>query len=209
LRKLALKIIHSSTVILPVWKDILKELKKRDSCMPQDVATQWNSMFDMLEYVLKHRKAVDTVTQQRGLGLRKFELADHEWELIEQLHSILKDATLFFSRATPNLTTIIPVMDHIDEKLTTHSLDPTYTPAIRAALWIAKKTLNHYYQLTDSSEVYHIAMSEYSTTFNLAYHTNTLTTNTGSITPSTQTHVLQSCLVGRRLDQNGRGTCAK
>ncbi|KIK76817.1 hypothetical protein PAXRUDRAFT_168693, partial [Paxillus rubicundulus Ve08.2h10] len=83
--KLALKIIHSSTIILPVWKDILKELKKRDSCMPQDVATRWNSTFNMLEYA-------------------------------------------------------------------------------------------------------------------------TLTTNTGSITPSTQTYVLQSCLAGRRLDQNGRGT---
>ncbi|KIK94272.1 hypothetical protein PAXRUDRAFT_12146 [Paxillus rubicundulus Ve08.2h10] len=118
-------------------------------------------MFDMLEYALKHRKAIDTVTQWRGLGLRKFELADHEWELVEQLHSvlkILKDATLFFSHATPNLATVIPVMDHIDEKLTTHSLDPTYTPAIHTVLGITKKTLNRYYQLTDSSEVYWIAM---------------------------------------------------
>ncbi|KAF9225172.1 hypothetical protein BS17DRAFT_794829 [Gyrodon lividus] len=101
----------------------------------------------MLEYALKHRRAVDVVTQQRELGLRKFELSDNEWLVIEQLYSmlkILKDATLFFSRSTPNLVTVVPAMDHIDQQLTIVSL--------------AKKTLNCYYLLTDSSEVYQIAM---------------------------------------------------
>ncbi|KIJ18219.1 hypothetical protein PAXINDRAFT_61093, partial [Paxillus involutus ATCC 200175] len=109
--KLALKIIHSSTIILPVWKDILKELKMRVRLMPQDIAIQWNLMFDMLEYALKYLKAVDMVKQWRELGLRKFELADHEsW--LSSFTVILKDATLFFFHATPNLTTVIPVMDH-------------------------------------------------------------------------------------------------
>jgi hypothetical protein len=58
--------------------------------MPLDVATRWNSTFDLLEYSLRHQKELDTVTQQRDLGLRKFELGDHEWELIEQLHDVLK-----------------------------------------------------------------------------------------------------------------------
>jgi hypothetical protein len=55
-----------------------------------DVATQWNSTFNLLEYALRHQKELDTVTQQRDLGLQKFELGDHEWELIEQLHNVLK-----------------------------------------------------------------------------------------------------------------------
>lgn len=47
-------------------------------------------MYDMLDYAIEHRKAVDTVTQRRDLGLRKFELADHEWEIVKQLRDVLK-----------------------------------------------------------------------------------------------------------------------
>ena len=50
-------------------------------------------------------------------------------------------------------------MDHIDYVLTSFSLDPKYCLAIRAAVGTAKKTLNCYYELTDSSESYRIAMS--------------------------------------------------
>jgi hypothetical protein len=73
---------------------------------------------------------------------------------------VFKDATSFFSRLTPNLATVIPAMDHIDEALTTSSLNGTYSPSIRAALSIGNKTLNRYYNKTDHSEVYRIAMSE-------------------------------------------------
>jgi hypothetical protein len=72
---------------------------------------------------------------------------------------VFKDATLFFSRSTPNLATVIPAMDHIDETLTTQSRNRKFGVSIRAALGIAKKTLNKYYDKTDRSEVYHIAMS--------------------------------------------------
>ena len=58
--------------------------------MPCNVATRWNSTFDMLDYALEHRKAVDTVTQWQDLGLHKYELADHEWEIVEQLQDVLK-----------------------------------------------------------------------------------------------------------------------
>jgi hypothetical protein len=49
-------------------------------------------------------------------------------------------------------------MDLIDERLTTDSISANYEPSIRAALGLAKKTLNRYYNLTDASEVYRIAM---------------------------------------------------
>jgi hypothetical protein len=31
--------------------------------MPRDVATRLNTTFDLLEYALKHRKAIDFITQ--------------------------------------------------------------------------------------------------------------------------------------------------
>jgi hypothetical protein len=80
---------------------------------------------------------------------------------------IFKDATLFFSCSTPNLATVIPAMDHIDEMLATQSRDSHFEPSIRVALSIAKKTLNSYYDKTDHSETYQIAMSEHTLYFSL------------------------------------------
>jgi hypothetical protein len=76
-------------------------------------------------------------------------------------YQIFKDATLFFSRSTPNLATVIPAMDHIDAHLATASQDLDYSPAIRASVALGKTHLNKYYDMTDYSEVYRIAMSEY------------------------------------------------
>ncbi|KAF9228351.1 hypothetical protein BS17DRAFT_850991 [Gyrodon lividus] len=144
--------------LLPTWHTTLEAMRMKVTNMPRDVLTQWNSTLDMLEYALNHRQAVNSVTQDHALGLRKYELDDDEWNLLEQLHDILKDATLYFSRATPNLATVIPTMDLIDEKLTTYSLNPKYSSAIRAAVSLAKRMLNRYYQLIDSTEVYRITM---------------------------------------------------
>lgn len=119
------------------------------------------------------------MTQDRANGLRDFELNDNEWKIAEELRDslkvgsyffshvyfrvnvypqIFKDATLFFSRSTPNLATVIPAMDHIDQHLATESLSRLYGPAVRVALAMGKKTMNRYYNLTDDSEVYRIAM---------------------------------------------------
>ena len=74
---------------------------------------------------------------------------------------VLKDATLFFSRSMPNLVMVIPAMDYIDETFTKGMLKKkTLNPAIRAAIGLAKKTLNRYYSLTDSSDLYCIAMGK-------------------------------------------------
>jgi hypothetical protein len=55
---------------------------------------------------------------------------------------------------------VIPAMDHIDQVFTNCILKKELLePAIRAALGLAKRTLNRYYSLTDKSEVYRIAMS--------------------------------------------------
>ena len=49
-------------------------------------------------------------------------------------------------------------MDHIDKHLATAALNPDYPMAIKAALVIGKKTLNRYYNQTDHSENFRIAM---------------------------------------------------
>ncbi|KAG2120469.1 uncharacterized protein F5147DRAFT_563274, partial [Suillus discolor] len=161
LHKLGFKIIHSTMKLLPAWHGILEALKMKVTTLPQDVSTHWNSTFDMVEYALRHQEAIDAVNQRRDLGLQQLELTDQEWVIAEQLQDILKDAMMFFSRSTPNLVTVIPAMDLIDEKLTTYSLNASFLPSIRVAVGLAKKTLNRHYQLTDTSEVYRIAMGKF------------------------------------------------
>ncbi|KAF8547339.1 hypothetical protein OG21DRAFT_1425032 [Imleria badia] len=101
------------------------------------------------------------MTQRKELGLRQCELTDDEWRMLKDLHNVLKvlkNATTFFSQATPNLATMIPAMDLINGQLTKYSHNASLSPAICAGVSMAKHTLNHYYSLTDSSEVYRIAM---------------------------------------------------
>ena len=52
-------------------------------------------------------------------------------------------------------------MDHIDKTLATASDSHTFSLPIRAALVIGKNTINRYYNKTDQSETYRIAMGRY------------------------------------------------
>lgn len=117
----------------------------------------------MLEFALEYRQAVDKFTGDRDLDLRRLELDDEEWELASQLRDVLKifwDASQFFSRGdgSPLVCGVIPAMDHIDESLTTYSINNKYCPAIRSACALAKKTLNRYYSKTDDSVMYRICL---------------------------------------------------
>jgi len=52
-------------------------------------------------------------------------------------------------------------MDHIDTYLATAAQNTRYPLSIRAALALGRRTLNRYYNKTDHSEVYRIAMGKY------------------------------------------------
>ncbi|EIM91973.1 uncharacterized protein STEHIDRAFT_43072, partial [Stereum hirsutum FP-91666 SS1] len=161
IRKLAFAIIHSTTIILPVWYEILEKNEFPIRLMPRDVSTRWNSTFDMLEFAIKHRLLINEITEDRKMDLWKYELSEDEWVIAGQLRDqlkVLKDATLYFSRGSPNLAAVIPAMDHINFVFSSNALNPVYRLSIRAALGIAKRTLNRYYNLTDDSENYRIAM---------------------------------------------------
>ena len=45
-------------------------------------------------------------------------------------------------------------MDYINDCLSAKANDRSLSPAIKASLALGKKAMNHYYSLTDSSEVY-------------------------------------------------------
>jgi hypothetical protein len=58
--------------------------------MPRDVATRWNSTYDMLDFAIQFRPAIDSMTEVRNLDLRKLELVSEEWEIATSLRDVLK-----------------------------------------------------------------------------------------------------------------------
>ena len=88
--KTAFAIKNSSTLILPRWTKILEELELNDRMMPRDVSTRWNSTFDMLKFAIEYRLAIDTITAERDMKLRNYELGKEEWKVAEELCDVLK-----------------------------------------------------------------------------------------------------------------------
>jgi hypothetical protein len=134
----------------------------------------------MMNFVLKYRHAIDQVTADKALKLRKYELDNDDWDIVEDLVAILevcrwyltnyihhlyylaqtyKKATIFFSQDGASIAAVIPAMDKLDSHLNPHTKKP-YHPAIQAAVRLARKKINRYYSLTDLSSVYRIAMGK-------------------------------------------------
>ncbi|GLB44041.1 hypothetical protein LshimejAT787_1502250 [Lyophyllum shimeji] len=90
LRKLAFKIINSTTILLPAWKAQLAKLKLAIRIMPRDVRTRWNSTYDMLSFALSYKEGLVALTGDVTNGLRAFELSVAEWEIVGQLQLTLK-----------------------------------------------------------------------------------------------------------------------
>jgi hypothetical protein len=97
--KLAFAIKNSTTIVRPEWVSILeghaeicKSLKQKVlsiRMMPRDVATGWNSTFDMLQFALAYRTPLDDLTGIREMKLRSYELSEEEWKIADQLAGVL------------------------------------------------------------------------------------------------------------------------
>ncbi|KAF8153395.1 hypothetical protein B0H34DRAFT_629342, partial [Crassisporium funariophilum] len=67
LRGVSFAIKNSSTIALPQWYKVLESLSLKPRMMPRDVSTRWNSTFDMLEFALEYRAALNTMTGDRDM----------------------------------------------------------------------------------------------------------------------------------------------
>jgi len=56
--------------------------------MPCDVTLRWNSTYDMLVFAIEYRKAIDKISGDREM--RKYELDEEEWTIVQQLCDILE-----------------------------------------------------------------------------------------------------------------------
>jgi len=74
--------------------------------MPRDVSTRWNSTYDMLEFALNYRAALDTMTDDRDMKLRQFELSKKDWDMAAELCQALQVSLAFPFCPLPLLTSL-------------------------------------------------------------------------------------------------------
>ena len=96
IRAIANTIKNSSTIVLPQWNSMLNELCLPPRIMPRDVSTRWNSTFDMLDFAILYREAIDAMTANRLLKLRQFELDNEKWDIAERLRDTLRVWSIYF-----------------------------------------------------------------------------------------------------------------
>jgi hypothetical protein len=90
LRGVSLAMKNSSTIVLPRWYEILDSLSLKPRMMPRDVSTRWNSTYDMVEFAIEYRAALNIMTADRDMNLRKFELSKKEWGMVTDLSEVLQ-----------------------------------------------------------------------------------------------------------------------
>ena len=90
MRKVSFAIKNSTTIILPYWFSVLRDLNKAEKKMPHDVATRWNSTFDMLDFAVEHITVINTINVDRDMKLRKYELSEADWGIARELKDVLK-----------------------------------------------------------------------------------------------------------------------
>lgn len=92
---LAFVIIHLSTKLLPSWRSLCIQQKRKPCLIPCDVVTQWNSTYNMLRLTLNYRAPIDAIMADKSLKLRKYELDDIHWKIVGDLVSVLEVMLLF------------------------------------------------------------------------------------------------------------------
>jgi hypothetical protein len=93
---LSFAVIHSTTIALPAWQAACRKNNLPIRFIPRDVKTRWNSTYNMLKMAVKFRAAIDHITADKTLKMRKYELDEEDWQIISDLLRVLKVCLIHF-----------------------------------------------------------------------------------------------------------------
>jgi len=81
---------NSTTILLPHWIQLLEDLEN-DASLSNPLAIwmmpHWNLTYNMIIFALEYHLAIDEISGDRDI--RKYELLEEEWELVQQLCDVL------------------------------------------------------------------------------------------------------------------------
>jgi hypothetical protein len=94
-RKISSKINNSTTLLLPRWREQVSATSFKNWILPRDVATWWNSTYDMLAAFVEMKDPVSKFLDRSSNGMAEFLISDEEWDAIEGLVSALRVFSIF------------------------------------------------------------------------------------------------------------------
>ena len=69
---------------------VKKKTPLRHRVMPRDVATHWNSTYEMLTFAHEYRRPYNEICSNRDMKMRLYELSNDEWKIVKDLSAVLK-----------------------------------------------------------------------------------------------------------------------
>jgi hypothetical protein len=177
LQKLAYNVGKLLTKLKEPWLKACQQFDLPEQLIPRNMATRWNSTCNMATFAVPYSKPINLITTDKELKLQAFKLSNREWECAGELCQVLqvrlasptlyllnnmpvasqrlKDAKMYFLKKYPNVLWVIPSMDDLNKFFTECQLNCRDLSApVRAALGMAKRTINRYYLKTNESDIY-------------------------------------------------------
>ncbi|KAF8239863.1 hypothetical protein L208DRAFT_1235649, partial [Tricholoma matsutake] len=93
--RLSFAIVQLTTIALPAWCHYCKKLKLKSCILPHNIVTHWNSTYYMLSFAIKYCTAINAMTADKSLKLRKYKLEMEEWTITEDLVTVLLISILY------------------------------------------------------------------------------------------------------------------
>ena len=195
--------------------------------MPRDVTTRWNSTYDMLEFAVEHREALDSITGNQKMKLRQYELTEEDWKIATKLRDVLKVCDHLFLVVQLTSQSCLCRFSRMQRSSSraAHPASPLWS--LRWIISMSTLRLLHSTPIIPWPSKQHSLSGRWLLTgtmtrltilkffvsqwvwfvWSFSLHVTYLTSHL-SFTPSTQAGILWESWVGGGLDREGRGNCS-
>ena len=154
--------VKNSPNLRKTWKSICLANDLKDTLVGYDVATRWNSTYDMIERALELKAQVTLFLECQATYPR---FTDGDWAFFQQVHKVLrkfKRMTEFVSQGVPTLSCAVPVYYALhdtlhDAKDRVNAFSGLDRRISRAADFGIQK-FEKYYNLMDTSDTIYTAL---------------------------------------------------